>query len=175
MLNKIGFNTESWGISKVISSHKLEDSLIYFLWFVWDRYLFTNFKAFRPKHCAFNTVINTSCGKESEAFERSINSTPNAWPLSTLCFHFLTLPTGSVVQYSPSKGTLRFRKKFIHKQGHLLTERLFKYFKGRCCISLFKDIWTLAFTYTKAEKVTNIVKKYLHFVWESLPKFHYSV
>ena len=40
-------------------------------------------------------------------------------------FPFLILLTGSVVQYIPSKNHILFRKNLIHKDGYLLTKKLF--------------------------------------------------
>ena len=33
------------------------------------------------------------------------------------------------------------------------------FFKNRCYIKLLKDIWRFAFSYTKTEKVTNVVQR----------------
>ena len=104
MLNKIGLKTEPWGILKIIYSKE-------------------NFEGLIRNSCVFNSAFNTSCGKVSEAFERSVNSALNAWLLSTACFHFCHFPTGSVVQYNPSKNILTFPKTFIQKY---IRDKVFK-------------------------------------------------
>ena len=111
MLNKIGLKTEPWGILKIIYSKE-------------------NFEGLIRNSCVFNSAFNTSCGKVSEAFERSVNSALNAWLLSTACFHFCHFPTGSVVQYNPSKNILTFPKTFIQKY---IRDKVFKNGLSKVC------------------------------------------
>ena len=111
MLNKIGLKTEPWGILKIIYSKE-------------------NFEGLIRNSCVFNSAFNTSCGKESEAFERSVNSALNAWLLSTAYFHFNHFPTGSVVQYNPSKNILTFPKIFIQKY---IRDKVFKNGPSKVC------------------------------------------
>ena len=66
-------------------------------------------------------AIEEPCGRWSKTFERSVNSVPNNWPLSTV-FIFITLRTGSAVHYKFSKkNRLIFRNRSIHKRTCLLT------------------------------------------------------
>ena len=71
----------------------------------------------------FNRFCNwkTMWQMVSKTFERSVNSVPNNWPLSTV-FIFITLRTGSAVHYKFSKkNRLIFRNRSIHKRTCLLT------------------------------------------------------
>lgn len=79
---------------KIICCHELKDSLKFVLWNFWDRQLFINSKAPRRNPRAINSAINTSCGKESEAFQRSVNC---LFPFSSLCQQ-------GVVAYNLSKN-----------------------------------------------------------------------
>ena len=120
MLNKIGLKTEPWGILKIIYSKE-------------------NFEGLIRNSCVFNSAFNTSCGKVSEAFERSVNSALNAWLLSTACFHFCHFPTGSVVQYNPSKNILTFPKTFIQKY---IRDKVFKNGLSKVCGRQPLKIWS---------------------------------
>ena len=53
------------------------------LWFLFDKYSWTNFKPYVLSFATSRTWL-----RQSNALERSANKTPNIWPLSLACFNF---------------------------------------------------------------------------------------
>ena len=78
-------------------------------------------RSLRDPRCEFTFKVNNSRGRQSKALERSVNSVPNAWLLSTACFHFSSITNRQrTIQNTLPKTALIFQKKFIHKQSLLL-------------------------------------------------------
>ena len=85
--------------------------------------------------------MNYSCDKQSNAFKRSVNSTPNGFPLSTDDFHFSNIanrqfcalkPLRNPHWYFDSNGLIKFViclliifSKIFEIVGEILTARYF--------------------------------------------------
>ena len=76
------------GTPNKISSQELQLALFFVLCCLLNRQLQISFNADKLKLYAFNLARSSLWGRQSKAFDRSINKAPKDFPLSTALFHF---------------------------------------------------------------------------------------